>query len=343
MKDKDIFAIIEWYQRNKRDLPWRHTKDAYKIWISEIMLQQTRVEAVKEYYERFLDQIPTIEDLAKVSDDKLLKLWEGLGYYSRARNLKKTAQLLITQEKKELPDTEEELLQLPGIGAYTAGAILSIAYLKPVPAIDGNVMRVLSRIYEEERDILNEKVRKEYYEILKKLMLSYPPDDFVQAFIELGALICLPNGEPKCEVCPLKNCCQAHKHHQEQKYPIKKAKKKRKIENKTVFLFQFDDKIALQKRKEGLLAYMYEFPNINETLDLSNAKKYLKEQNILSNKIIDKGQYKHIFSHLEWHMQVYQVELKCSIDTYIWSTSEELNHKYSLPTAFSKIIENKYN
>ena len=264
MKNQDVEALVLWYQKNKRDLPWRHTKDAYKIWISEIMLQQTRVEAVKRYYEVFLKSLPTVYDLAQVSDDELLKLWEGLGYYSRARNLKKCACELVRSYQGVLPDDEKELLSLPGIGEYTAGAILSIAYLKPVPAIDGNVMRVLSRVYEDERDMLNSQVRKEYSEILRKFIKKYPPDDFTQSFIELGAVICVPNGTPLCEECPLKRCCKAHRYHKELLYPVKSAKKPRKIISKTVFVFEYCGRYSILKKEEGLLSGTYEFPNVDE-------------------------------------------------------------------------------
>ena len=203
MKQTDIKELIKWYTENKRDLPWRRTTDPYKIWISEVMLQQTRVETVINYYTTFIKELPTIKDLAQVSEDKLLKLWEGLGYYSRAKNLKKCAEQVIQLGLTNLPQEEDVLKNLPGIGPYTAGAILSIAYQKQVPAIDGNVMRVLARVYEENRSILENKVRTSYEETLQKLMSENYTREFTEGFIELGARVCLPKGNPLCEQCPL--------------------------------------------------------------------------------------------------------------------------------------------
>ena len=339
MKQQDIENLVLWYQKNKRDLPWRHTKDAYKIWISEIMLQQTRVEAVKRYYEVFLKSLPTVYDLAQVSDDELLKLWEGLGYYSRARNLKKCASELVRSYQGVLPDDEKELLSLPGIGEYTAGAILSIAYLKPVPAIDGNVMRVLSRVYEDERDMLNSHVRKEYSEILRKFIKKYPPDDFTQSFIELGAVVCVPNGTPLCEECPLKRCCKAHRHHKELFYPVKSAKKPRKIISKTVFVFEYCGRYSILKKEEGLLSGTYEFPNVDEKMCQDDVKKYLAQQGCSFSKIVSLGEFKHIFSHLEWHMNAYVISLQKPFNDYLYVELEEIKMNYSIPSAFQKILE----
>ena len=248
MNEKDINALLKWYAKEKRDLPWRHTTDSYKIWISEVMLQQTRVEAVKEYYKRFLNVIPNIEALADIEEDTLLKLWEGLGYYSRARNLKKCAIEVKKRGLKSLPDNEAEIMSLPGIGPYTAGAILSIAYQKCVPAIDGNVMRILSRLFEDNRDMLNPKVRKEYTQLLQKFMKPEEARDFTESFIELGALVCIPNGKPKCSECPLHDICKSCKKNTMLEYPVKKEKIKRKIAEKTVYILECDSK----KRKRGL-------------------------------------------------------------------------------------------
>lgn len=338
MKEEDVFELVSWYQKNKRDLPWRHTKDSYKIWISEVMLQQTRVEAVKEYYKRFLEEIPTLEDLAFISEDKLLKLWEGLGYYSRAKNLKKCAEILVKDGLNALPDTEEEIVKLPGIGPYTAGAILSIAYLKDAPAIDGNVMRVLSRVFADEREI-NSTVVREYTALLKRFMPHFPSDDFTQSFIELGALICIPNGMPKCLECPFEKRCLAHQEKKELDYPKKKEKKTRKKSEKTVFVLKYQNTYALLKRGVGLLEGMYEFPNVDEELSKKSVKKYLKDQHISFTLIEELGLFKHVFSHVEWLMTAYMIELSNQADDYIWATLEEMSQVYSIPTAFQKIIE----
>ena len=335
MNESSIFELITWYQKYKRDLPWRHTKDPYKIWISEVMLQQTRVEAVIKYYKRFIKEIPNIKELASIKEEKLLKLWEGLGYYSRARNLQKTASILIEQKEENLPDQKEKLLSLPGIGEYTAGAILSIAFLKPEPAIDGNVIRVLSRVYKDSRDMLSKKVKEEYTKVLKEFMKNYPTDDFTQSFIELGALICLPNATPKCVKCPLKEACLAHKDKEELNYPIKKKKSSRKIIDKTVFIYTYKDTYQIQKRSEELLHGMYEFPSVDE--EIEDIEFYLKKQKKDYQRIEYLGEYKHLFSHLEWHMKAYQVFLNKK-EKKQFVSKEEIIKSYSLPTAFRRIL-----
>ena len=204
-----VQALLLWYQQNKRDLPWRHTSDPYRIWISEIMLQQTRVEAVKPYYARFLETCPTVAALATLEEEKLMKLWEGLGYYSRARNLQKAARVVMEQYGGAMPRTYEELLKLPGIGEYTAGAIASIAYGERVPAVDGNVLRVLARVSGTDADITLPETKKDFRTALARVVPT-KAGDFTQSLIELGATVCAPNREPMCAVCPLANCCAAY-------------------------------------------------------------------------------------------------------------------------------------
>lgn len=337
MKEKEIEKLLKWYQENKRDLPWRHTKDSYKIWISEVMLQQTRVEAVKIYYERFLGTLPTITSLATVKEDTLLKLWEGLGYYSRARNLKKCAEEVIRLGWKKLPKEEDLLKKLPGIGPYTAGAILSIAYDECVPAIDGNVLRVLSRIYEDNREILKKSVRDEYETKLKKYMTKKNARSFTEAFIELGALVCIPNGVPKCEECPFMEICKCKKHGTIMQYPVKKKKIKRKVEEKTVYILEYNKKYVVKKRgKSGLLAGLYELPNIDKKLTKKELEENLETKYKIK-KIEEFGEWQHIFSHIEWHMVAYLVSLEQKPNEKIYS-KREIEEKYSLPTAFQKIF-----
>lgn len=334
--EKMVDPLLEWYQKEKRDLPWRHTNDSYKIWISEIMLQQTRVEAVIEYYERFLKELPDLESLAKVSEDKLLKLWEGLGYYSRARNLKKCAETLVENQQKYLPRDYEELKKLPGIGPYAAASIGSIAYHLKTPAIDGNVLRVMTRIYEDDRDIMKAQVRNDYFEKLAKIMPENTRD-FTESLMELGALVCLPNGLPKCECCPLRFLCLAHIHGTMMDFPKKKKENKRKIEEKTIIVLEYENKIAIQKRPEkGLLASLYEFYNMEGIYSEEEIKEKLqKEIDIL--KIKPLGDSKHIFSHIEWHMTGFYISCKeMPKKTFTWVTKRELKEKYSFPTAFSK-------
>ena len=338
MKQTDIKELIKWYTENKRDLPWRRTTDAYKIWISEVMLQQTRVETVINYYTTFIKELPTIKDLAQVSEDKLLKLWEGLGYYSRAKNLKKCAEQVIQLGLTNLPQEEDVLKNLPGIGPYTAGAILSIAYQKQVPAIDGNVMRVLARVYEENRSILENKVRKSYEETLQKLMPENYTREFTEGFIELGARVCLPKGNPLCEQCPLQKCCQAYIHSKVLDYPVKKVKTKRKIEEKTVLIFAYHKTYAITKRKESLLNGLYGFPSFPYKMSLEEiTEKLIKEQNI-NCTIVPLEETKHIFSHIEWHMTNYLINLQDPPVKDNFYSKEEILSKYSLPTAFRKVF-----
>ncbi len=329
-----VKPLLKWFQKEKRDLPWRKTNDSYRIWISEIMLQQTRVEAVKEYYKRFLDELPTLKELAMVEEDQLLKLWQGLGYYSRARNLHKCAKILIEQGKTELPRDYEKLKKLPGIGPYAAASIGSIAYQLKTPAIDGNVLRVMTRIHEDSRDIMKQKVREEYFLKLSKIMPNNTRD-FTESLMELGALICLPNGFPLCQSCPLSFICQSYKNQTMLQYPVKKKIEKRKREEKTILILEYKDKIAIQKRPDnGLLASLYEFESINEKLSLEELKKYLNQKKIKIMNIKQLKEAKHIFSHLEWHMVGYHIICKILPEKeYLWVTKEELETKYSLPTA----------
>ena len=258
-KDEDLVKIVQplvdWYRENKRDLPWRHNPDAYRVWISEIMLQQTRVEAVKGYYDRFLKALPTVKDLAEAEEDKLLKLWEGLGYYNRVRNMQKAAQQIMVDHEGIFPDTYEEILQLKGIGNYTAGAISAFAYGIPKPAVDGNVLRVISRITGSYEDIMKQSVRKKIENTLEQVIPSDAASDFNQGLIELGAIVCVPNGEPKCELCPVKEYCIACTENLTAEIPVKKKAKARKIEERTILIFKDGKQIAIRKRPaKGLLA-----------------------------------------------------------------------------------------
>lgn len=331
--------LISWYQENKRDLPWRHTKNPYFIWISEIMLQQTRVEAVKVYYERFIKELPTLEDLANVKEDKLLKLWEGLGYYSRVRNMQKTAKILIKKGFKNLPNTKEELLSLPGIGAYTAGAILSIAFDIPTPAIDGNVYRVLGRVYKIEDSISKNSTYKIYEEKINKLLPKDQASSFTQSFMDLGSEICTPKS-PKCSECPLRLECKAYKENKMENYPVKDKKIEQKIEERIVFLFVYKNKVAIRKREDkGLLASLYEFPNTLNLSSLIDVENELLEKNIPILSTMEIGEAKHVFSHKIWYMKGYLIELKKPIQEYLWVTKDELQSKYSIPSAFAYFLE----
>lgn len=303
--------LLAWYDANARILPWRETATPYRVWISEIMLQQTRVEAVKPYFERFMNALPTIQDLAEIEEEALLKLWEGLGYYNRARNLQKTAKIVVKEYGGELPPSYEELLKLPGIGSYTAGAVSSIAYGIPVPAVDGNVLRVISRVMASREDILKPSVKKKMEEDLLAVMPQDRPGAFNQALMEIGAMVCVPNGTAKCEVCPLNQICRAKELGIVMELPKKTPKKSRKIEKKTVLVIRSGDKVALRKRgKKGLLAGLYEFPNVEGHLSEQEALELVKKMSFSPIRIQKLEPSKHIFTHKEWHMVGYVVKIE---------------------------------
>lgn len=334
--------VLFWYDGAKRDLPWRKNTDPYRVWISEIMLQQTRVEAVKEGYERFLSVLPDLQDLAFCSEETLMKLWEGMGYYSRARNLQKAAKT-AWNTWGHLPDSAEELKKLPGIGDYTAGAIASIAFGEPVPAVDGNVLRVLARYLDDHRDVLKASAKKAAEEWIRPVIPRERAGDFTQALMELGALICLP-GAPKCRECPLQEHCLGYKRGSAGELPIKKSKKTRRQEQMTVFLFTDENgRIALQKRAaKGLLAGMWQLPNANGFLSPEEGRCFWEKLGCRFS--FEKAQMLpgavHIFSHVEWHMQgmwlaLSQEESKAAEKVGLcWVTREELKREKALPTAF---------
>lgn len=333
--------LIHWYDQGRRILPWREEPTPYHVWVSEIMLQQTRVEAVKPYYDRFMNALPEIEQLAMADEEMLLKLWEGLGYYNRVRNLNKAAKIIVEEHGGQMPDTYEELLKLPGIGSYTAGAIASIAYGRKVPAVDGNVLRVLSRLRMDDRDIMQQVVKKQVEE---ELAMSMPQDragDFNQALMELGAMVCVPNGAPKCNLCPWEQICLAHKNGCEEQFPIKSAKKKRSVEKKTVIIIRDKNKAALQKRPgKGLLAGMYEFPWIEGKLSEKEVLSWLKEIGLSVLHIKAIGESKHIFTHKEWHMTGYAVKVDELSDVgdkpgFLYVDQREVSEVYPIPSAYA--------
>lgn len=334
-----VEPLLQWYKENARVLPWRENSDPYRVWVSEIMLQQTRVEAVIAYYQRFMENFPNIEILAVAPEEKVMKLWEGLGYYSRARNLKKAAEVISEQYKGKFPEEYSEILKLPGIGKYTAGAISSIAFGQPCSAVDGNVLRVITRLEENGTDIKDEKFKKQ---IGEKLEAVYPVgccSEFTQSLMELGATVCVPNGEPKCEECPLKRGCSAYKNNTWQKYPVKQEKIKRKRIDKTVLILSIEQKIAVRKREEkGLLGGLWELPNVDEKMNEQEVKQWLEEREIEVIQIKKHKSAKHIFTHLEWYMKCYHVVCKEENSSFEWASKEELNQAIPLPTAFRKCL-----
>ncbi len=348
--DEITQPLLSWYDNNKRSLPWRETKDPYRIWVSEIMLQQTRVEAVKGYYKRFLDALPDIGALADAQEPYLLKLWEGLGYYNRVRNMQKAAIRVMEEFDGRMPDTYELLVTLPGIGEYTAGAIASIAFDRAVPAVDGNVLRILARLWGDASDIADPRVKKEFSKALSVYIPKDRPGDYNQALIELGAMVCVPNGKPKCEECPWKGICVAKKEERIDTLPVKSKKKERSIEKKTVLLIWDGNHVLLHKRPEsGLLAGMYEFPMADGWVSQTKAKELVTELGFSPMRVKKSVEAVHIFTHKEWHMHSYEIKVadtmpesrteKTPWQEYVLIPPRELERSYPLPSAFKAFRE----
>lgn len=333
-------ALLPWYEKNARALPWRETREPYHVWLSEIMLQQTRVEAVKQYYIRFLEALPTIAALAAAPDAQLFKLWEGLGYYTRARNLKKAAGIIIEKFGGTFPRDYKDILSLPGIGEYTAGAVASICFDLPTPAVDGNVLRVVTRVTELFVPISTPAVKRE---ITEALAVSYPKENcgtFTQSLMELGATVCVPNGTPNCCVCPASTFCKAFQNGTQDALPLRPEKKPRKKECRTVFVLQNEEKIAVRKRpSEGLLAGMWEFPNVLGSLSKDEAASILEKWGLIPSDILQSVQRKHIFTHIEWDMECYYFTVKNTNESFCWVTRDRLFSEIALPSAFRLFCE----
>lgn len=318
-----VSPLLEWYRVCKRDLPWRKARSFYTALVSELMLQQTRVEAVKERYVLFLRRFPTPEALAAASEEEVLKMWEGLGYYSRARNLHKAAKILAAEG---LPQDFNGVRALPGVGDYTAGAICSIALGLPQPAVDGNVLRILSRLYADGANIDEPATRARFSELLRA---AYPPEtgDFCEALMELGAIVCLPNGAPLCGECPWQALCRAHLAGEEENYPVRSEKKARRVMDATVLVLQCGDKFALEKRPaKGLLAGLWQFPFFEgDAPDLG--------------EVVAEKRAKHIFTHVEWRMRGKLVRIDAELPRYVWATADEIARTYAVPSAFRAFME----
>lgn len=346
--DRIAAPLLAWYDKGRRILPWREEPTPYHVWLSEIMLQQTRVEAVKPYYDRFLQALPDIGSLAAADEERLLKLWEGLGYYNRARNLKKAAQILVSEYGGQMPDDYEKIVSLPGIGSYTAGAISSIAFGKARPAVDGNVLRILSRLRADDRDILNASVKKSVEEELADVMPSDRPGDFNQALMELGAMVCIPNGAPKCDICPWNELCRARAEGRTGAFPQKARKKPRSIEEKTILVIQDAERVALRKRPErGLLAGMYEFPSMEGHCGEERVLAYLRELGLSPLRIRELPPAKHVFTHKEWHMTGFLVRVDelavkgegQKTQGFIFVDPGQTRTNYPIPSAFAVYAE----
>lgn len=334
-----VGLLLEWYKSNKRAMPWREEPTPYRVWISEIMLQQTRIEAVLPYFTRFIAALPDVRSLAEVPDDKLMKLWEGLGYYSRARNLKKAAKAVLSEYGGELPRRADELKKLSGVGDYTAGAISSIAYNEPEPAVDGNVLRVIARLTADSDDIARATTKKKVSAALRAV---YPrgrdSSALTQAWMELGETVCLPNGAPLCGQCPLQTLCCARAQGNQTDYPVKSPKKERRVEQKTVVVLSCGGKIALRRRDQGkLLAGMWEFFTSDGALTEKQLTEKLAEAGVDGVSVADlryRGDSVHIFTHIEWHMRWYSVFCPAQAQGFVWKTAEEIAAGYAVPSAF---------
>ena len=334
-----IPLLLRWYDDNRRDLPWRADRDPYHVWISEIMLQQTRIEAVLRYYRRFMDSLPDIRSLSTVGDDQLLKLWEGLGYYSRARNLKKAAQAIMSDFGGEFPRAYEAIRTLPGIGDYTAGAIASICFDEPVPAVDGNVLRVIARLTGDRRNVLLPQTKREVTVFLRGIMPARA-GAFNEGLMELGEVVCLPNGAPMCGSCPLREHCTAFRDDLTAELPVRVKQMKRSRAELSVLIIRCGGRVAVEKRPDtGLLAGMYQLPNIEGFHTDSELTDILRGLGITPLSVVHIRDAKHVFTHIDWYMKGYLVTVGEMNSRYIWADEDKLRTSYPLPTAFKKLLK----
>lgn len=341
--------LLDWYDRNRRILPWREDPSPYHVWLSEIMLQQTRVEAVRDYYARFLESLPTIEALAKADEDLCTKLWQGLGYYSRVRNLHKAAIQIMDEYNGNMPQSSRELQKLSGIGPYTAAAIASICFDERIPALDGNLLRVFARMTGYDKDIKSNTAKAAALAFYDGVFPQTRCGDFNQALMDLGATVCLPNGAPHCKDCPWAEHCRAKADETWQQLPVILPKAKRTIEHKTIFLIYYQGKLALRRRPDkGLLAGLYEYPNAEGTLRASELSEYLRTLGFSAIQTRSLGTAKHIFTHKEWHMTGWEILAdeweefspgKPRRHELFLASAAELQDVYSIPSAFAKYTE----
>lgn len=334
-------ALLPWYQLHARRLPWRADRQPYHVWISEIMLQQTRVEAVKGYYERFLQAFPTVFALAHASEQQLLKCWEGLGYYNRARNLQKAARIVIDQYDGVFPQNYEHIIRLPGIGPYTAGAIASICFDQPKAAVDGNVLRVISRICAVHDPVDMPKVKQQ---ITQQLESVYPRQAgmFTQSLMELGALICTPDGKPKCGDCPAADFCRAKQLGIQTQLPKRTPKRPRRVEKLTVFILSSGGRLAICRRKEqGLLAGLWQLPNLLGTQTDQQAMDIVRQWGLRPEMLRKSVRRRHVFTHVEWEMTGFYIDCAAQTKRFVWIDAQQLEQAYPLPTAFRLFLESE--
>ena len=334
-------ALLPWYQLHARRLPWRADRQPYHVWISEIMLQQTRVETVKGYYERFLQTFPTVFALAHASEQQLLKCWEGLGYYNRARNLQKAARIVIDQYDGVFPQNYEQIIRLPGIGPYTAGAIASICFDQPKAAVDGNVLRVISRICAVHDPVDMPKAKQH---VTQQLESVYPPQAgmFTQSLMELGALICTPDGKPKCGDCPAADFCRAKQLGIQTQLPKRMPKQPRRVEKLTVFILSSGGRLAICRREEqGLLAGLWQLPNRSGTQTDQQAMDIVRQWGLRPELLRKSVRRRHVFTHVEWEMTGFYIDCAAQTKRFVWVVAQQLEQAYPLPTAFRLFLESK--
>ncbi|HIU35861.1 MAG TPA: A/G-specific adenine glycosylase [Candidatus Fimenecus excrementigallinarum] len=341
---KRIFAalpglLLPWYAENARTLPWRRDREPYHVWVSEIMLQQTRVEAVRGYYERFLNALPDIPSLAAAPEETLLKLWEGLGYYSRARNLQKAAKRIVAQYGGEFPRDYDSVRALPGVGDYTAGAICSICFESPAPAVDGNVLRIAARMCSDSAPIDLPATKKAVASALKEVYPKGRCGDFTQSLMELGACVCMPK-VTKCDICPVREICLSHAHGTQNTLPVKLPKREKRVEPRTVFLLECDGAYAIHRREgKGLLAGLWQFPNTEGQLSPSDALQAAESFGVKPIELLRETHKTHIFTHIRWEMVGYHIRCREKNGIFLWATPEELRSTYALPTAFRIFLD----
>lgn len=327
--------ILSWYKKSRREMPWREQPTPYRIWISEIMLQQTRVDTVIPYFNNFMARYPTVESLASSEENELMKYWEGLGYYSRIKNIRKTAIELVQNHQAKLPESFEELLKLKGIGEYTAGAIASEAFGEKVPAVDGNVFRVFARLTGFREDIREAKSQEKLKVAVRGVLPEKEIGDFNQGLIELGALICIPKGSPKCELCPVKEFCGSYRDNLQDEIPFRSKARKRTVQERTVFLIQCGDRFAVRKREEGtLLEGLFEIPNREGFYTPEEAKSVVEEMGFTVKDLHMIRDKKVVFTHIEWILQGYYFHVAEENDAFLFETKENLLKNYALASAF---------
>lgn len=327
--------LLEWYAAGHRDLPWRRDREPYHVWLSEVMLQQTRVEAVKGYYRRFLAELPDIPALAACPPDRLAKLWEGLGYYSRMRNLQKAAQVIVSAHGGVFPREYDAIRALPGVGDYTAGAIASICFGLPEPAVDGNVLRVLSRVTDDAAPVTDAAVKREYAARLREIYPAGRCGDFTQSLMELGATVCGPNSQPQCALCPLASLCLARANGTALLRPVKAPKKEKRTEEKTVFILRCGTRIAVRRRPEqGLLAGLWELPNVDGKCSAQQALAQAERWGVHPRELCRSSEKTHIFTHIRWELRGFYIECAEAAPLFTWVDPARFRQDVALPTAF---------